>query len=495
MICVSIGRSRHKMVRAEHRHLIEQGARLVEFRLDYIRGEANIPRLLADRPSPVLISCRRETDGGRFAGNEQDRLMLLRTAVAEGAEYVDLEEDIASLIPRFGNTKRVISLHDFRKTPDDLEAIHRRLARLDADVVKISTMANRPSDNLRMFRLVRDAKIPTVGLCMGDIGIPTRILAGRFGAPFTFATFSDERTLAPGQLSYDQMVNVYRYEQIDKETEIYGVIADPIGHSLSPLIHNAAFAERNLNKVYLPMRIPREYLRSFVDEAQELDIKGLSVTIPHKEAVLGLLTKADDVVQGVGACNTIVFDKGQRLGYNTDYRAAMESLEEATGGAGGRRSPLSGKTVLIMGAGGVGKAIAYGLVRRGAVVVLTDGQPRIAERLAARLGARAVEWSKRLTVSADVLINATPVGMHPNVDESPFPKHHLRPAMVVFDAVYNPESTLLVKDARWRNCRVITGVDMFVRQACLQFKLFTGQDGPAETMREVIRRTIAAAKY
>jgi len=483
------------MVRAEHRHLIEQGARLVEFRLDYIRGEANIPRLLADRPSPVLISCRRETDGGRFAGNEQDRLMLLRTAVAEGAEYVDLEEDIASLIPRFGNTKRVISLHDFRKTPDDLEAIHRRLARLDADVVKISTMANRPSDNLRMFRLVRDAKIPTVGLCMGDIGIPTRILAGRFGAPFTFATFSDERTLAPGQLSYDQMVNVYRYEQIDKETEIYGVIADPIGHSLSPLIHNAAFAERNLNKVYLPMRIPREYLRSFVDEAQELDIKGLSVTIPHKEAVLGLLTKADDVVQGVGACNTIVFDKGQRLGYNTDYRAAMESLEEATGGAGGRRSPLSGKTVLIMGAGGVGKAIAYGLVRRGAVVVLTDGQPRIAERLAARLGARAVEWSKRLTVSADVLINATPVGMHPNVDESPFPKHHLRPAMVVFDAVYNPESTLLVKDARWRNCRVITGVDMFVRQACLQFKLFTGQDGPAETMREVIRRTIAAAKY
>ena len=127
--------------------------------------------------------------------------------------------------------------------------------------------------------------------------------------------------------------------------------------------------------------------------------------------------------------------------------------------------------------------------------MLADGQPRVAERLATRLGARAVEWSKRLTVSADVLVNATPLGMHPNVDESPFPKHHLRPAMVVFDAVYNPESTLLVKDARSRNCRVITGVDMFVRQACLQFKLFTGQDGPAETMREVIRRTIAAAKY
>ena len=140
-------------------------------------------------------------------------------------------------------------------------------------------------------------------------------------------------------------------------------------------------------------------------------------------------------------------------------------------------------------------AIAYGLVRRGAQVVLADGVAKRAKQLAERLKCRWTEWSARHGVSPDVLVNCTPIGMHPNVDETPFDKHHLRPAMVVFDVVYNPENTLLVKDALFRNCKVITGVDMFVRQACLQFKLFTGQDGPADLMRDVIKRAIAAAKY
>ena len=495
MICVSIGRSRHRHVIAEHRHLVEQGAELVELRLDYIRGDVNLKRLLADRPCPVIVTCRREIDGGKWSGSEEQRLMLLRTAIAEGVEYVDLEEGIAATVPRFGNTKRIISLHDFRKTPENLEAIHDRLAALDADVIKICTMANQPHDNLRMLRLVKNAAIPTVGLCMGDIGTPSRILCGRFGAPFTFATFHHERTLAPGQLSFEQMREVYRYDRIDADTEVFGVIADPIGHSLSPLIHNAAFAELGMNRVYLPIRVPRESLPAFLDDATEFGIKGLSVTIPHKEAVLEKLTKADGAVQGIGACNTIIFDGEERLGYNTDYRAAMGSLEDALGGARGDRSPLEGKTALLLGAGGVGKAVAYGLARRGARVVVTDGQSQPAALLAKHLDCHTVDWSKRQTISADILINCTPVGMHPNVDESPFDKHHMRPNMVVFDAVYNPESTLLIKSARSRSCRVVTGVDMFVRQACLQFELFTGKEGPADLMREVIRRTIAAAKY
>jgi 3-dehydroquinate dehydratase / shikimate dehydrogenase len=191
---------------AEHRHLVEQGARLVELRTDYIRGEVNMKRLTADRPSPVVIACRREADGGKFPGTEEERVVLLRTAIAEGVEYVDLEEDVAAEIPRFGKTKRIISHHDFRKTPDDLEAIHDRLAKLDPDMIKIATMANRPEDNLRMFRLMTRSRVPTVAFCMGDIGTPSRILAGRFGAPFTYATFHHERVLAPGQLSFQQMV-------------------------------------------------------------------------------------------------------------------------------------------------------------------------------------------------------------------------------------------------------------------------------------------------
>jgi len=205
MICVSIGRGRHRHAIAEYRHLVTQGAELVELRLDYINGEPNVRRLIGDRPCPVVITCRRDRDGGKWSGSEEQRMMLLRTAIAEGVEYVDLEDDIAGSIPRFGPTKRIISHHDFRKTPDDLEAIHSRICDLDADIAKICTMANNPHDNVRILRIVEQSEVPTVGMCMGDIGVPTRILAGKFGSPFTYATFHHERALAPGQLSFDQM--------------------------------------------------------------------------------------------------------------------------------------------------------------------------------------------------------------------------------------------------------------------------------------------------
>ncbi len=495
MICVSIGRGRHQHVLAEHRHLVEQGARLVELRLDYINGDVNIKRLIVDRPSPVVITCRREIDGGKFAGTEQERIMLLRTAIAEGVEYVDLEDDLAEKIPRFGKTKRIVSLHDFRKTPANVGDIHRRLCGLDPDVVKICTMANHPHDNLRMLELTRQSETPTIAICMGDMGIPTRILAGRFGAPFTLATFHQERALAPGQLSYREMTEVYHYDRINEDTEVFGVVADPIGHSLSPLIHNKAFTQTGLNKVYVPFRVPREHLSQFIDDAAQFGVKGLSVTIPHKESIVEKLTESDDAVRGIGAANTVLFDGPTRLGYNTDHQAAMSALEAVADVAQKGGKWLSGKTALVMGAGGVGMAVTYGLLERGAEVVLTDGVAQRAIQQARRFGCRSVEWSLRHTVSADLLANGTPVGMHPDVDETPYEKHHLRPSMIVFDAVYNPESTLLIKDARSRNCKVVTGVEMFVRQACSQFQLFTGQDGPAELMRDVIKRATGAVKY
>jgi len=282
---------------------------------------------------------------------------------------------------------------------------------------------------------------------------------------------------------------------------VYGVISDPVGHSLSPLIHNAAFAQAKLDKVYVPFRVLREDLDSFVDDAPRLDIRGLSVTIPHKESIVAKLTQADGAVRGIGAANTVVFQDTERLGYNTDYRAAIDSLEESMGTqttpepeAEPESSSLKDKTALVLGAGGVGMAIVYGLTRRGSRVVVADAVARKAIELARRFDCRHVDWAARHSVSPDLLVNCTPVGMHPNVDETPFEKHHLRPCMVVFDAVYNPENTLLIKQARQQHCKVITGLDMFVRQACLQFKLFTGREGPADLMRSVIKRAIGAVK-
>lgn len=495
MICVSIGRGRHRHMIAEHKHLVEQGAKLVELRLDYINGEVNLRRLLDDRPCPVIVTCRRERDGGKWSGDEASRLMLLRSAIAKGVEYVDLEEDIATTITRYGPTKRIISLHDFRKTPDDLPAVYARLAALDADVVKLATMANNPHDNLRMLELIRASDKPTVGMCMGEIGTPSRILSGRFGSPFTYSTFSHERTLAPGQLSFGDMKDLYHYEEIKPDTAVYGVIADPVRHSMSPLVHNTAFRKLGVNAVYVPFRVPREDLAQFLDDAPSYGIRGLSVTIPHKESVVPKLSKSDGAVRGIGAANSIVFEGEERLGYNTDYRAAMDSLDNAAGHLGGKQNFFEGRKALVLGAGGAAKAIAFGLKRRGAKVMITGRTPERATELAQRLECSAVEWELRHGLRPEVLINCTPVGMHPHVDESPFDREYLQPSMLVFDTVYNPENTLLVKEARGRNCTVITGVEMFVRQAALQFKLFTGQDPPWELMRDTLKRAIGPVKY
>ncbi|WP_425617599.1 shikimate dehydrogenase [Anatilimnocola sp. NA78] len=493
MICVSIGRGRHRYLIAEHKHLAEQGAQLVELRLDYVQSAVNLNRLLPERPCPVVVTCRRDRDGGKWARSEEQRQLLLRQAIVAGCDYVDLEEDVAAKIPRFGKTKRIVSYHDFQETPEDLDALHARLAKHDADVVKIATMVNHPHDNLRLLRMCRDSKIPTVAIGMGEIGTPSRVLAKRFGAPFTYATFHAERALAPGQLSFQQMKEVYRYDQINAETEFYGVVADPVAQSLSPLIHNAAFAHAKMNRIYLPFRVSSDQLASFIADCPELGVKGLSVTIPHKEEIIKHISKCDEATQRIGACNTVVSKPDGLKGFNTDYQAAMFCIDQAFGSDENNRA-LEGKTVLLLGAGGVSRALVYGLRRRGADVVIASRTDSKAEDLARAFGARAVEWGARHTVRAILIVNGTPVGMHPVVDESPFDHRHLLHDMTIFDTVYNPEQTLLIKQAREVGCHTITGIDMFVGQAALQYQLFTGQKAPLELMRQVVRRAISAAK-
>ena len=488
MICVSLGRSRHARMIGEHKQLVEQGAELVELRLDYIGRAVNLGRLMDDRPGPVVMTVRRRQDGGRWTKSEQDRLMLLRSAIVAGAEYVDIEADVASQIPRYGTTKRIISYHDFSGTPDNLEDLHAAMAEEDADIVKIATMATSFSDNVRMFDLIRKAKLPTIGICMGEIGTITRILANRFGAPFTYATYSTDKKMAPGQLNWKEMSTLYDVKNIDADTELFGVIADPVAHSYSPMIHNRAFAAEEMNARYLPLRVPQDDLHNFMDGVDAVGIRGISITIPHKERALSYCTQAESSANGIGAINTMVFDKGDRLGYNTDYRAAMdcvievlEKKEEA------KENALQGVTALVLGAGGVSRAIAWGLKQRQADVVVASRTEDRARHLASEIGCCVAPWEDRHNQKVQLLVNGTPVGMHPNVNASPFNASALNQFMVVFDTVYNPENTMLIKHAKEAQCRIITGIDMFVRQAAYQFKLFTGKTAPAMLLRKAIK--------
>ncbi len=502
MLCVTIGRTRHKAMIAEYQHLAEQGADLVEMRLDFIGRHIDLSRLLAKRPCPVVITCRRREDGGRWEKPETERLMILRSVIASGVDFVDLEEDIAGSIPRYGSTKRIVSLHNFEETPQELDAIHARLASLDADVVKIATMANSFADCIRMLDLVKRATIPTIGLCMGDIGVITRIMALYYGAPFTYTTMSAERKIAPGQITFETMRDRYRPQEITDETRLFGVVADPVAHSLSPLIHNAAFQHDKLDCRYIPFRVPAEDLSLFLEWCKHSRVEGLSVTIPHKETMLGLVNSAESAATGIGAINTVAIRGEETTGYNTDYRAAMDCLTEALRtqrtlqNLEARDEDLfRGRGALILGAGGVARAIGYGLRQRGALVAISSRSEERAQQLARDLGGRSLPWSRRFEIKPGILVNCTPVGMHPDIDRSPYDKARLHEDTIVFDTVYNPEQTLLIKDAREAGCFVVNGLDMFVRQAAYQYKLFTGLEPPSKLMRDTVKRATSPVRF
>jgi 3-dehydroquinate dehydratase/shikimate dehydrogenase len=289
------------------------------------------------------------------------------------------------------------------------------------------------------------------------------------------------------------MKSVYRYQRINAATKVYGVVGDPVGHSLSPLIHNAAFDSLGINAVYIPFRVPRLHLEEFIQQFDRLPVQGYSVTIPHKETAASLASERDAAVELTQAANTLVRrENGGFAAYNTDYQAARDSLAANLPHLpDGTPGNLTGRSVLLLGAGGVARAVAHALHREGAVLSITNRTPERTQLLAEEVGCRAIDWAARHSVICDTLVNCTSVGMHPNVDESPIHPSLLKPGLVVMDSVYTPETTLLVKEARSRGCHVLTGVDMFVRQAALQFELFTGREPPLELMRKVVKHALS----
>jgi 3-dehydroquinate dehydratase/shikimate dehydrogenase len=479
------------MMLIEIQEAAKRGAEFIEVRLDFLARAIDLKRILANKPCPFVATLRRQQDGGRWAGTEEQRRMLLRQAIVGGFDWVDLETDIAETIPRFRDVKRIVSYHNLKEMPADLEEIHAKMQAQDADVVKIAVRAEHPKDNLRVLDLIRKGPKPTVALCMGDMGVASRILGAKYGAPFTYAAFNKERGLAPGILSFEEMRKLYNYDAINADTRVFAVIGDPIEHSLSPLAHNAAFRKKGINGVYVPLRIPRSDLVESLKLLRRVPIEGYSVTIPHKESILDLAHDHDELSQKCRAANTLIpQEQGKFAAFNTDGAAALASLRNAMMDMEGG-PVLSGRSTLILGAGGAARALAYTLKAEGALLTISNRTAARGVQLAQELDCRHVDWSGRNSVSTEVVINCTPIGMHPNLDETPLHHSALRPGLVVMDVVYNPETTLLVRQARERGCRVVTGVDMFVRQAAEQFRYFTGEDAPIDDMKRVVSRYLS----
>ena len=494
-VLVVIGRTRHKMVVAELQEAVKRGARFIELRLDFLSKAVDFKRLTPLKQCPWVATLRRPADGGRYNGTEPERLMILRQAIVSGAfEWVDLETDVASTVPRFGPVKRIVSYHNTAETPANLEDIYANMLKQDADVYKLAVTAQSSEDVARVLTIQRTAPKPTVAFCMGDIGQPTRFLSLKFGAPWIYAAFNKERGIAPGLPSYDEFRTTYPVKSIDAQTKVFGVVGDPVGHSLSPLLHNHMYKKLGVNALYLPFRVPRGQLAAALGAYEQIPVHGYSVTIPHKEAAAALARESEPNVQLTSSANTLVRrDDGQFIAANTDFAAAIDSIKAhlAERAKDGPAVQLSQLSVLILGAGGVARSIAYALHREGAQITITSRTYERAQRLAEDVKCKAVDWHARHSISFDVLVNCTPVGMHPNVDESPCHFSILKPGTTVFDTIYTPETTLLIREARARGCDTITGVDMFVRQAARQIELFTGLLPDTEPMRVIMRKALS----
>ncbi len=486
-MCVAVtGSDPNEMV--ERAEALARDNSLIEFRLDYFSKPGlaipRIKRFLESHLGTIVIAtCRRVASGGKFRGSIASQLDILSKAAAAGCQVVDVElQTAAKLKPDQLQKLRaraglILSYHDFRATKKLDETLEKMLA-YPADFYKIVSTATTLSDNVTMIKfLAREGdRHSLVGMCMGEQGTISRALGVRAGSAFTFASAGAGQETAPGQISAQELRNVYRIDQVDVATRIYGVVGDPIAHSLSPAIMNAAFRRENVNAVYLALHA--KALKDLLTCVKEIPIHGLSVTMPYKESILSHLDNTDSHTSKIGACNTVVrAQDGKLYGFNTDAAGIVRPLER-------RLNTLEGARILVIGAGGAARAAVFGLKERGCEVYILNRSLAAAKKLAHQARARIIKRPDLKKLAFDVIINATPVGMG-NSRETPLQDKEIN-ARYVFDMVYDPPETRLLKLAKERGAQVIPGIEMFVHQAARQFEIWTGKPAPWDEMLRVV---------
>jgi 3-dehydroquinate dehydratase / shikimate dehydrogenase len=459
----------------------------LEFRLDYLSRPAlvlpKLKRFTEYRPHIMAVAtCRRVVAGGRFRGSVASELDVLSKAAVAGCQLVDLELQSAvrckpeQLKRLRGRAALILSYHDFRGTRK-LEETLAKMRKFPADFYKVVGTATALYDNVTMMKFLEKESDwhSLIGLCMGEQGIISRILGVRAGSAFTFAAISSDDKTAPGQVTAQDLRSTYRIEQVDAATRVYGVAGDPVSHSLSPAIMNAALRRENVNGVYVALHA--KALKDLLACVREIPIHGLSITMPYKEAILKYLDNTDSHTTKIGACNTVVrAQDGKLYGFNTDATGVIRPLEQ--------RITIEKARILVLGAGGAARAAVYGLKERGAEVYVLNRSAGPAQKLARSARARMMKRADMKKASFDVIINATPVGMG-NTRESPLNENEIN-AGYLFEMIYDPAETRLVRMAKERGLQIIPGLEMFVHQAARQFEIWTGKPAPWDEMLRVV---------
>jgi 3-dehydroquinate dehydratase / shikimate dehydrogenase len=459
----------------------------IELRLDYLpRPNLALPKIKEFTEThpyvAVIATCRRQASGGKFRGPIASQIELLGKAAEAGCQLVDIEIQTAvrlkpaQLEKLRSKAAVVLSFHDFRHT-QKLEETLKKMTAHPADFYKIVGTAASLYDNVTMMKFLerhQDAH-SVVGLCMGEQGIISRVLGARAGSAFTFGALTDDEKTAPGQVTAQELRSTYRIEQVDAATKVYGVAGDPVSHSLSPAIMNAALRRENVNGVFLALHA--KSLKDLLACVRDIPIHGLSITMPYKQSILSHLDNTDPYTAKIGACNTVVRSQdGKLYGFNTDTSGVVRPLEQ--------RITLTDSKILVLGAGGAARAAVFGLKDRGAQLFVLNRNLEAAHKLSRQAKARTIKRPDLKRMDFDVIINATPVGMG-NVRESPLDADEIK-AKYVFDMIYDPAETRLLQMARERGCEVIAGSEMFVHQAARQFEIWTGKPAPREDMLRIV---------
>ena len=454
-------------------------ADLIELRLDSV-SDPDVAGALAGRRRPVVVTCRPVWEGGGFRGSEDERRRILGEALAFGAEYVDVEwragfDDVIALT---GGRRIVLSTHDYASMPADLGASARAMRATGAEVIKIAGTAHSLRDCVRLldFGATHGNQGRMVLIAMGERGLASRVLAGRFGSAWTYAGAIS----SVGQVAAATMLEEYRFRSMTESTAVYGVVGSPVAHCVSPAMHNAAFRAAGLDAVYLPLRAADA--DDFHTFARAVGLKGASVTIPFKVALGERVDEACAVARRIGAINTIRIVNGRWLGGNTDVNGFLRPLQD-------RNVPLRGMRAAILGAGGGARAVAIALASSGADVRVHARDRARAEQIATIVSAEAGPWPPE-PGTWDLLVNCTPIGMYPDLDRTPVEADALT-GRLVYDLVYNPKTTRLLLEAGVAGCQTIGGLEMLVAQAHEQFQWWTDVRPAAGVMRAAAERRLA----
>lgn len=476
MIAVSIPGPTAAEAAAQIEAARRAGADLAELRLDLFE-RPDIGPLLEKKILPLIATVRPAWEGGRWTGNEDDRITILREAARGGADWIDVEFKAYKDFDR-ANAKLILSWHDFEKTPADLTAMVRKMSGLEPDLLKVAVAARGTADALAAVRAQRDLDRAGAVIPMGDWGEAARILYARLGGWITYAAPERGQETAPGQPTVAELAHDYRVKAIDEETEVYAVFGDPVAHSQSPRLFNRVFQALGLNARYVKVRL--DSAATLREAMGVLGIRGGSVTIPHKVAALPLVEEPDERVRAIGAVNTVVLRDGRLHGHNTDAPGAVETIQAAA--MRKWKHGTYGMRALVLGAGGAARAVAWGLKGEGARVTIANRTFEKARALAQELGCDYLPMNRAIEARAQIVANATSAGMGGSA--SPFPKELWKPDMVAFDVVYTPRRTRFLEDARAAGATIADGVEMFLRQAVHQLNHYIGRGIPTELLKE-----------